>query len=575
MDEIMLPPRMFAAGDEPLGERVNSYHKVKTTRAILAALEPEELEFLLNSTFGRILAIDDNPPFSGVISLREFAIVTGCNCAKTPLKKTKKKNPLKEKLYWNELFGSLKYCTVETAIDMLRNKVFKTREARIKIAFLCVTSSILFASSHTPRIIPEHVELIRDLNEFLSFPWGRASYQTLASSLHGKDEIALSQTSVAIRGYVESIQLIMLAVIPHLKEKITHSERVVIVESDSDGESQPGGDTVAEDDIAADQWNTPPATKYCLIPGHAQNIDSECQVPVRSILDDPYEEWSAGFDFSWDDESEDLAVDNMVRLILEGFVFRKDMFKGGLNTIDLPRVRGEKKVKERELKGEGSSDLHDMISSTENRIYQALDAKFEKLASPSQQVPLFEDFDKKITDSIARQLKDLQDAIIKGVIDATSALLSSREVLPNTSKAIPVKGKEPSRLPFTTPAEAADSSINDVLRDLNGGLEGHLHANTEAGTDSLDEQAPILDDSQPEHPGEAVVGGSTVEEDDVTEQVDMDADDSAPMDQIVEVNTNTEHPEKRVEPGESVTGGPLAHMDQLVNADTTPEQVMN
>lgn len=45
---------------------------------------------------------------------------------------------------------------------------------------------------------------------------------------------------------------------------------------------------------------------------------------------------------------------------------------------------------------------------------------------------------------------------------------------------------------------------------------------------------------QPEHPGEAVVGGSTVEEDDVTEQVDMDADDSAPMDQIVEVNTNTE-----------------------------------
>lgn len=34
-------------------------------------------------------------------------------------------------------------------------------------------------------------------------------------------------------------------------------------------------------------------------------------------------------------------------------------------------------------------------------------------------------------------------------------------------------------------------------------------------------------------------------------------------------------PEKRVEPEESVTGGPLAHMDQLVNADTTPEQVMN
>lgn len=46
MDEILLPPRMLTAGDEPVGERVNSYHKIKTTRAIIAALEPEELEFL-------------------------------------------------------------------------------------------------------------------------------------------------------------------------------------------------------------------------------------------------------------------------------------------------------------------------------------------------------------------------------------------------------------------------------------------------------------------------------------------------------------------------------------------------
>ena len=43
------------------------------------------------------------------------------------------------------------------------------------------------------------------------------------------------------------------------------------------------------------------------------------QVSVKSILDEPYEEWSAGLDFSWVDESEDLDVENMVRLICEGF----------------------------------------------------------------------------------------------------------------------------------------------------------------------------------------------------------------------------------------------------------------
>ncbi|KAF2555026.1 hypothetical protein F2Q68_00014849 [Brassica cretica] len=51
MDRNSLPPRMFAAGEEPVGERINSYHKIKKTELITDALEPEELEFLRNSTF--------------------------------------------------------------------------------------------------------------------------------------------------------------------------------------------------------------------------------------------------------------------------------------------------------------------------------------------------------------------------------------------------------------------------------------------------------------------------------------------------------------------------------------------
>ena len=65
MEDFLLPPRMFAAGEEPLGERVNSYHKIKRTELLIEALEPDELEFLRNSTFGKILAIEENPPFSG------------------------------------------------------------------------------------------------------------------------------------------------------------------------------------------------------------------------------------------------------------------------------------------------------------------------------------------------------------------------------------------------------------------------------------------------------------------------------------------------------------------------------
>lgn len=133
MSKLELPPRIFTAGEEPSGYRVNSYHKI--TQSILEALKEDEVDFFRDSSFANVLAFEDIPPFSGAfcyfilvrrlktnkkyeiwvifagtpyrISLREFAIVTGLNCGKFPDSKIlKTKNPLHEKPYWNELFGS-------------------------------------------------------------------------------------------------------------------------------------------------------------------------------------------------------------------------------------------------------------------------------------------------------------------------------------------------------------------------------------------------------------------------------------------------------------------------------------
>ncbi|KAL0742266.1 hypothetical protein Bca4012_083779 [Brassica carinata] len=81
-----------------------------------------------------------------------------------------------------------------------------------------------------------------------------------------------------------------------------------------------------------------PATKYCLIPGHAKIIDTE------------YQNGCSGLNLYWVDESEDAFVDNMVCLIHEGFAYRKEMFKCGLTANDLARMRVEKKLKEKEAK---------------------------------------------------------------------------------------------------------------------------------------------------------------------------------------------------------------------------------
>lgn len=77
---------------------------------------------------------------------------------------------------------------------------------------------------------------------------------------------------------------------------------------------------------------------------------------VRSILDDLYKKWSAGLDFLWFDETEDVLVDNMVRFICEGFAFRKKMFKGGLTANDLAWMRAKKKLKKKEAKEKNEKD---------------------------------------------------------------------------------------------------------------------------------------------------------------------------------------------------------------------------
>lgn len=307
MEETLLPERLFAAGEEPAGDRVNTYHKPKRIESILDALDPEEVLFLRQSTFGKIISQAENPSFSGSfgqfvvvrilriqkkyeiwfifagkpirMSLHEFAQVTGLNCRKIPKKSTKrKKNPITEKLYWGELFGSLKFCLVDTAIEMLKKKRIKDREMRIKYACLAFTSCVLLPTSHSPRIIPEHVEMIRDLEEFLKYPWGRVTFEMLVTGIKKKDEISLSQASVALPGFVDAIQLVFIAAVPQIKEIVNQPEPVVVIDSDSESES--GEDELqGQDPVPVEAPpSTPAAVRYCVNPAHVREMDEEGKV---------------------------------------------------------------------------------------------------------------------------------------------------------------------------------------------------------------------------------------------------------------------------------------------------------
>ncbi|KAF3583232.1 hypothetical protein F2Q69_00030338 [Brassica cretica] len=166
---------------------------------------------------------------------------------------------------------------------MLKRRKVKDRETRLKLACLAITSSVLLPSSHTPRIIPEHVEISKDFDELLAYPWGRVSFKILVTNLLSKDEVSLSQSSVALKGFVDAIQHVLIANVPVLKEEVIPNEPVVLDDSESDSEDE--------------------ETRYDGSPDPQPPSETpHVGVDVRCITDDPHENWAEGVDFGWDDE---------------------------------------------------------------------------------------------------------------------------------------------------------------------------------------------------------------------------------------------------------------------------------
>ncbi|CAF2004517.1 unnamed protein product [Brassica napus] len=231
------------------------------------------------------------------------------------------------------------------------------------------------------------------------------------------------------------------------------------------------------------------------------------QVPVKSILDEPYEEWSAGQDFSWVDESEDLAVENMVRLICEGSEETQGERTEGKNDKDHAAevTDGEGSDSQTHIlianlvasqlvdkSRSPASDLRDEISSREKRIYQALDAKLEKITSStiqSQQLAILlttisrclQDIDKKIGAALVGQLKIMQAAILKAAMLLLSIRFSANllSFFHSKTQPPPVNGNLPVVPDTSTPSEAADFRISEVLRDLNIVPDHSLPPNTD------------------------------------------------------------------------------------------------
>ncbi|KAG7583740.1 hypothetical protein ISN44_As08g032570 [Arabidopsis suecica] len=242
MANLDLPFRLFADREEPVGDRVLRYFKLNTIKVVIKALQPSELE-IIRPYFGKLLDVYSKPVFSSKLahflltrqlnvvkrheiwivfagkpvrfSLREFGLVTGLNC--NPIRRWDRvlvKVPPGVTPYWYTLFGGEECVTGEMLLNKLRKPKSLNSELRVKYACLLLVDGLLCRRSFYMKVSREHVEMIRNLDVFLKYPWGRYCFDMTMQCIKSRSPIQLAQATVAIQSFIHALVLVVVEAVP-------------------------------------------------------------------------------------------------------------------------------------------------------------------------------------------------------------------------------------------------------------------------------------------------------------------------------------------------------------------------
>ncbi|CAE6075087.1 unnamed protein product [Arabidopsis arenosa] len=277
----LLPPRLFATDRYPVRGRINSYSR------------PEYLLDLVE-------VLDEK-------------------------KKMQTAKP-GEAAYFNTLIGPNKTYSIREIVSMLqRDKRLPSSkrmsgERRLRLALIVIVEGILVCNSSAVKASKKVAEMLKDVDSFVKYPWGRKSfkrslemvklgpYNQSVSFLVDK----LCQSHTATHGFTLSFQLLALHAIPllqrylpDLNDEQTFTDRSVLQLTQLK--------TFHNSNILQTE-NDP-------------NVDIECILHTQD--EDDLQ------DFSWTDEVEDLAVDNIFNKLKDGHVFNKSDWHGGVSHLPL------------------------------------------------------------------------------------------------------------------------------------------------------------------------------------------------------------------------------------------------
>lgn len=210
-----LPTRLFATNRYP-DARLNVYSSPDILTVIWKVLGgTPEMEKILDSCFGSLfsLRVSECPLSCKLIhallcrqlqskqkyelwtvfggqplrfSLVEFGSVTGLPCGEFPEEYDPYFQPVPvpgEKYYWDELIGEDRKATLADVCKIFENTSANNGTLRLRLALLLIVDGVLVASSQTHRPTFKYVEMLQDVDAFLSFPWGRESFLKTISTM--------------------------------------------------------------------------------------------------------------------------------------------------------------------------------------------------------------------------------------------------------------------------------------------------------------------------------------------------------------------------------------------------------
>ncbi|CAD5314656.1 unnamed protein product [Arabidopsis thaliana] len=289
MDDVELPNRLVAFGEEPLGKRffgglLDFPNKPAFSASFGLFLLSRQLEV---ANPHEIWVVFASTPVQ--FSLREIKIVTGLPCGKYPKVQKKKKRRTGGKLmpYYSTLFGLEEDVTVERVIKMLMKRV-----------------------------------------GFLSYPWGRLSFEMMMTSIKEMEVEQLATTCVAVQGLLYALQLVVLEAVPAIQEGPQIDE---VVGSDLEEEAAAGVGSRQElpSSSGMPKMLMPNArnTTY-VITIRSQQLILFLQAHLDPIIF-PDSWMNPAEDLTWSNDKDDVRVENIVKMAEEGKPFSNEMFGGG------------------------------------------------------------------------------------------------------------------------------------------------------------------------------------------------------------------------------------------------------